>query len=305
VKDSIHFREKADARYTDASYEINLACNYNCEHCYLDERKNRKLDVEGRKKLFDTMSKAGVIRLHTSGGEPLIDKHFPETYRLAQQKGFLVRISSNGYALGNEEILQLFKELPPVRLAVSLYGASAQSYEGLTRTPPGTFEKFKKSLAVASDAGIRVRLKLIITKHNETEIEAMKALAEGYGFEHHIYSRMAATLEGRGAVLNNQAASVNLRANRTPFKGCGAGKSFFHADPMGKGSICMTGRDQTVDIINEGVAGLDKLPVIADQMLTRGDGCTGCNLALSCATCPVIVNKYRMAKADKAFFCQH
>ncbi|MBA4078939.1 MAG: hypothetical protein C0508_28170, partial [Cyanobacteria bacterium PR.023] len=157
VKDAIHFREKSSGEYTDASYEINLACNYNCEHCYLDERKNRKLGVEERAQLLDTMQKAGVVRLHISGGEPLIDKHFAETYMMAQRAGFLLRISSNGYALSNENILNLLKEHPPIRIAVSLYGATAESYEGLTRTAPGTFEKFKRSMQAASDAGLNVR----------------------------------------------------------------------------------------------------------------------------------------------------
>lgn len=42
------------------------------------------------------MCDAGVLWLQLTGGEPLIDKFFPQVYELAYELGMMISISSNG-----------------------------------------------------------------------------------------------------------------------------------------------------------------------------------------------------------------
>ena len=306
ISNAMQFRDRPVMAYTSASYELNLLCDYQCEHCYLDTKINEGLDMAMRKKVLELMCQAGVIRLQITGGEPFIDRNFADTYRLANELGLLVRISSNGSQLYRQNILNLLAELPPTSLTISLYGAKQESYEGLTQTVGrGTFKKFMHGLEAAAEAKLPVRLSIVITKHNETELSSMIALADKFGFEHYIYNRLCATINGNGHILANQAKEVDLSVKRPPFAGCEAGKAFFHVNPLGQASVCKISREASVNLITDGLDGLRQIAKAADNLLQRDGACVGCTLSGMCGTCPLMVRQYRKAGANKTFFCQH
>lgn len=60
--------------YGRASYEINLGCNYDCEHCYLGLKEFAGLGWPERETILDVMRSAGVLWLQLTGGEPTIDR---------------------------------------------------------------------------------------------------------------------------------------------------------------------------------------------------------------------------------------
>src|SRR5215467_13149879 len=95
--------------YARASYELNLGCNYDCEHCYLGEKLFAGMDWPGRERLLAVMAEAGVLWLQLTGGEPLIDPLFPETHAAAWDIGMMIQISSNGSRLDRPKILDLLR----------------------------------------------------------------------------------------------------------------------------------------------------------------------------------------------------
>ncbi|MFL6073119.1 MAG: radical SAM protein [Mycobacteriales bacterium] len=285
-----------------ASYELNLGCNYDCEHCYLGLKRFEGLSWPDRERLLRILAAAGVLWLQLTGGEPLIDRLFPEVYGLAYELGMMLSISTNGSRLANPPILELLTTRRPYRITVSVYGASAASYDGLTRRR-GSFAKFSRGLAAAGEAGLPLRLNLIVTRHNAHETSEMIALAERLGAPHHVYSNMSPTIYGGAESL--PAQSVEHLRKRKAFTGCNAGHTFFHVDPHGMASICKVGRDPQVPLLAEGVAGLARLGGIADRLLLRQGGCSGCTLSGTCGTCMPLANLYRRAKAPLASYCQH
>jgi MoaA/NifB/PqqE/SkfB family radical SAM enzyme len=84
-----------------------------------------------------------VLWLQLTGGEPLIDKLFPDVYTLADELGMMLSISSNGSRLSNPKILDLLTNRRPYRLTLSVYGATAEAYDAVTRRP-GSFAKFSR-----------------------------------------------------------------------------------------------------------------------------------------------------------------
>ncbi|MGH3626577.1 MAG: hypothetical protein ACRDRL_03935, partial [Sciscionella sp.] len=54
-----------------------------------------------------------------------------------------------------------------------------------------------------------------------------------------------------------------------------------------------------------GTSGLGRLGDIADGLLRRQGGCTGCGLQSTCGTCMPLVQPYRRAAAPLAMYCQH
>ncbi|WP_443064208.1 radical SAM protein [Streptomyces sp. NBC_00525] len=125
-------REPSLYRYCRASWEINLGCNFGCKHCYLGERPFSGLGWQDKVWLLDIMREAGVLWLQITGGEPT-DPHFQGAYRYAWQAGMMLTISTNGSLLWRPDLLKLFQNCPPYRLVVSMYGASEEPFDTLTR----------------------------------------------------------------------------------------------------------------------------------------------------------------------------
>jgi MoaA/NifB/PqqE/SkfB family radical SAM enzyme len=296
--EAVLVRERSPYGYGRASYELNLGCNYDCEHCYLGLKRFRGLPWPDRERLLHILRDAGVLWLQLTGGEPLIDKLFAEVYGLAHELGMMVSISSNGSRLSNPRILDLLISRRPYRLTLSVYGATAEGYDSLTRRR-GSFKAFMKGLVAAHEAGLPINLNLIVARQNAHEVGQMRAM----GVPYHVFSNMSPTIHGGAESL--PAQSVEHLRKRKPFTGCNAGHTFFHVDPDGMASICKVGRDPQIPLMVEGVEGLRRLGGIVDSLLLRQDACAGCGLSGTCGTCMPLVKLYRKAGAPLSSYCQH
>jgi MoaA/NifB/PqqE/SkfB family radical SAM enzyme len=295
-------RQESPLGYGRASWEINLGCNYACSHCYLGLKEFSGLPWAGKERLLRMMRDAGVVWLQITGGEPTIDKDFPDAYRLAFELGMMLTVSTNGSRLWRPDLLEMFTGLPPYRLVISLYGATEAAYDGLTQRR-GSYKAFRRGIAAALEAGLPVRLNIVVTDVSADETAAMVAMAEEWGIEHNVYTNIQPTYYGSGETLLAQSAE-HLRT-RQAFTGCNAGHTFFHADPHGKASICKIGRDDQVDLMAEGLDGLRRLGGIADQLMLRTGGCSGCQLAGTCRVCRPLAKRFQEAKAPLGYYCQH
>ncbi|MEU8621191.1 radical SAM protein [Streptomyces sp. NPDC048623] len=295
-------REPSPYGYCRASWEINLGCNFGCKHCYLPERPFSGLDWEDKVRLLDIMREAGVLWLQITGGEPTLDADFHDAYLYAWHAGMMLTISTNGSRLWHPDLLELFRDYPPYRLVVSMYGASEDAFDTLTQRR-GAWNGFRRGMDAAREAGLPLRINVVVTQDNAAEADAMAALAEEWNVEHHSYTNMTPTISGGGEPLLAQSAA-HLR-QRKPFAGCNAGHTFFHADPHAKVSICKVGRDDQIDLMAEGIDGLTRLGAIADRLMLRTGGCGGCALSGTCRVCRPLAKHYQEAKAPLHSYCQH
>ncbi|MEU6261749.1 radical SAM protein [Saccharopolyspora shandongensis] len=300
--DTIMVRPDTPYGYARASYELNLGCNYDCEHCYLGEKLWAGLKWPDRQRLLDIMAEAGVLWLQLTGGEPLVDSLFAETLAYASELGMMIQISSNGSTLHRPKVLDLLKTYRPYRLTLSLYGATPESYDGMTRSR-GAFKRFMRGLEAAHEAGLSMRINCVLSRHNAHERDEMTAIADRYGIPSFEYTNITPTFSGGGEVLPSQAREVLRRHD--PYTGCNAGITHFHADPHGMASICKIGREEQINLLDEGVDGLRKLAVIGDRLTTRHGGCSGCTLQKTCGTCMPLASLYRRAEAPLELYCQH
>lgn len=131
----------------------------------------------------------------------------------------------------------------------------------------------------------------------------MHAMARRLGIEYRDYRNMSPTIYGGAESLPSQSLPHLTVAK--PFTGCDAGHTSFHVDPHGRASICKVGREPSAALAEEGIEGLHRLGGIADQLLRRQGGCTGCTLSAMCGTCMPLAAKYRQAKAPLNRYCQH
>ncbi|MFG1998624.1 radical SAM protein [Spirillospora sp. NPDC048911] len=295
-------REPQPYGWIRATHEVNLGCNYDCEHCYLATKQFSGMELDDRMRMLQILQDAGVLWFQITGGEPLVDRYFREVYTKAWDLGMIISILSNGSRLHDQRILELLDARKPQTITISVYGASETTYNALTRTR-GAWNTFIKGIQAAREAGLCLRASLIVTKHNAHELDEMRGLAERWFESYDEYPIMGPTIYGGPESMFSQSYE-HLRS-RKPFTGCNAGTTFFHVDPHGHASLCKIGRDPYVDILTEGVEGLKRLNQIADVELQRAGACTGCGIQASCGVCPPQVKLYRQSKAPLATYCQH
>jgi organic radical activating enzyme len=135
---SILVRSESSFGYGRASYELNLGCNYDCEHCYLGLKRFDGLSWPNRERLLHIIRDAGVLWLQLTSGEPMIDRLFAQVYSLAYELGMMLTILSNGSRLSNPKILDLLTSRRPpsdrCSLGRCLRSCSTPSWTSLTRT---------------------------------------------------------------------------------------------------------------------------------------------------------------------------
>ncbi|CAM5261382.1 GTP 3',8-cyclase [Streptomyces tendae] len=150
-------RERSAYGYVKAAWEINLGCDHDCGFCYLGEKRFECLDCDDKTRLLTMLRDAGVLWLQITGGEALIDPQFAAAYEYATGLGMVIQISTNGSQLHKVRMQELFVRLRPYRLTVSLYGATGETYDAVTRNR-GAFDRFTRGLDASRTAGLPVRI---------------------------------------------------------------------------------------------------------------------------------------------------
>ncbi|KJK50264.1 radical SAM protein [Lentzea aerocolonigenes] len=298
----VKVREPSPLGYGRASYEVNLGCNYKCPHCYLGTKTFEGLAWPEREQMLHTVRDSGALWFQITGGEPTVDKLFPQVYTTAWDFGMMITLSTNGSALHAPRILDLLTERRPYRITVSVYGASASVYDEVTQRS-GSHELFRKGIKAAHENGLPLRFNLVMTDRNAHELDEMKAFAEDLGVSYHVYSKISPTIYGGAETLPSQ--SSEFLHTRKPFTGCGAGHTHFHVDPFGLASICKVGRDAQFSLVEKGLDALRELAGVADSLMGRTGGCSGCKLSGSCFTCRPLAKLYQTANAPLERYCQH
>ncbi|MEU6922203.1 hypothetical protein [Streptomyces sp. NPDC046631] len=182
---------------------------------------------------------------------------------MAHDLGVLVEILTNGSRLAAPKHLAPLTRRRPNRITLSLYGATAKSYDGPTRRK-GAYRMFLQGLTAAHEADLPLGLALIITRHNAHEADQMRASADRYGLPSREYTHMSPTIYGGAAPSSPRHPTISPTASR-----CGAATPATRSSMSIRGGmapICKVGRDKAIPLITEGVEGdlPDFLWVLAD-----------------------------------------
>ncbi len=301
--------------------ELTSRCNLKCVHCYLgpqeEQRKKRDLEMSTRrvKEVIDGIAASGCLYLVITGGDPMVRKDFPEVYRYAREKGLIVTVFCDG-VLVTGAIVRLFQEVPPFNVDVSVYGATAETYEAVTRIR-GSFANFLRGLDRLREGGIPFSLKTVLMTLNKHELGAMRAAAEKLGVRFRVDSAIFPCLltqdhepldlrvEPREAVDLELADPQQLqqwldyaeRHGGAPAAGapasehlytCGAGVTNFYLDPQGFASPCLMTTQYRYDVQERGFAGLwtDELVQIRAKKPRQDYACNACEMKVACTGCP-------------------
>jgi len=168
---------KMTARRAPLSFDLELTarCNNDCRHCYIclpagdAAAKSAELSTD---EVLGTAKEAagmGAVWCLLTGGEPLLRDDFEELYLGLKRLGLLLSVFTNA-CLVTAEHVELFRRYPPRDIEVSVYGATRETYEAVTRRP-GSYDAFVRGLDLLLEGGVKVRLKAMALRSNVHELD--------------------------------------------------------------------------------------------------------------------------------------
>ena len=104
----------------------------------------------------------------------MLRSDFAAVYLALKRLGLLVSVFTNACLVSAEHV-ELFRRYPPRDIEVSVYGATRETYERVTRRP-GSFDAFTRGLDLLVESGVKVRLKAMALRDNVHELAQMSEL---------------------------------------------------------------------------------------------------------------------------------
>jgi len=141
-----------------AHWAVTGRCNLRCRHCYMDAPTARygELPTGEMVRILDQLQRAGVQRVHLTGGEPLLRGDLWDIVRgLAERRIGVHQISTNGLLLGDDALAELQAcDIDPI-IHFSYDGVgSHDSMRGLDRVEGPTLDAIRRTVAAGSRASV-------------------------------------------------------------------------------------------------------------------------------------------------------
>ena len=297
------------------SFELNHRCNLRCVHCYLGSQdtihnlRHFELSTKQALSIIDQITAAGCLYLLITGGDPLLRRDFAEIYRHAKMNGLLVTIFTNG-TLITDKILDLFDDLPPQTVEISLYGATTATYEKVTGIK-GSYHKCISGIQRLLEHNIKVKLKTVVMTHNQHEFLAMKKMAQDFDVRFRYDSDIFPAFDGDKSpialrvspeeVMNLEFADKERYQEWRDFARlhpvqqqsdylyqCGAGLSSFHIDPYGNVQPCLMTVGYKYSLLENNFETIwqELIPGIRQKKISNAAPCKQCDKRNLCGFCP-------------------
>lgn len=296
-------------------FELTDRCNFRCVHCYINQpagsmpAKQSELSTAQVCQIIDTISSAGCLFLILTGGEVFLRPDFPEIYMHTLRAGIIPTIFTNGTMI-TDELVDLLVSAPPRAVDITLYGATRETYEAITRQP-GSFERCIKTITALHERGVNVTLKAMLLTVNKHELSAMQAFADKLGLKFRYDGTIWPRLDGSEEPYRYRIPFEEMfeidRADEERFKewqkracefsniavrngfvfSCGAGIRSFHIDSQGNLCACTMVRNPSYNLLEipfeEAWKKLGELRKLKRQKETQ---CETCLVGSLCSQCP-------------------
>ncbi len=164
------------------TFELTPRCTLDCKMCYIHSKARDKEVIKKEKPtewwldLAKKAQEAGTLLLLLTGGECMLREDFEEIYLACKKMGFLVTVNTNA-TLIDEKKIEFFKENPPHRINITLYGTSRETYGSLCGVPEA-FDRVVWAIKALKEAGINVKLNYTVTPYNKDDVIEASDLAK-------------------------------------------------------------------------------------------------------------------------------
>ncbi len=231
------------------TWELTYACNLACVHCLSSSgrRDPRELTTDEAKAVLDELAGLQVFYLNIGGGEPMIRRDFFELVDHAVGIGIGIKFSTNGTYLSADAARRL-AAMDYLDVQISLDGVDAVTNDPVRGA--GSFDVARRAMdhLAAAEFG-PFKISVVVTRHNVDQLDAFKALADGYGAQLRV-TRLRPS--GRGVdswASLHPTAEQQMDVYRWLLEHGGdvlTGDSFFHLNALGEPlpglNMCGAGR---------------------------------------------------------------
>ena len=240
-------------------FELTYGCNLRCVHCYNPTHRAlpQELTTAEVCSIVSQIADLGVMTISFSGGEPSVRPDIAEILRHSHRQGLMIHLLTNATRM-TPSFADLLKEAGVSQLLVSIYGATADTYERMTGTP-GSFAHFLRGLACLTGRTIPVTVRMPVTTINVEEVDACQRLVESHGFKFQYCLEIQPRVDGdtsplhyrldprQKVALDSQKFGERMSAwvqepcsTEEPFISCSCGKSRFAVTPYGEMNLCVS-----------------------------------------------------------------
>ncbi|MBN1381363.1 MAG: radical SAM protein [Deltaproteobacteria bacterium] len=308
--------KRAAARRQPAygTFELTSRCNLSCSMCYVNRPagdtsiKNKELSSDSWILLAREAADSGMVFLLLTGGEVFLRSDFFQIYEPLTRMGLILTIFTNG-TLISDAIADRLSQSPPNRVEISLYGASASTYEAVTGVR-GSYKRCCKGIEALIKRQIPLGLKTIITTRNVNELSAMKEMAKAWGVSFISSWLLSKRSDGQPSDVENlrlaaadcvtiqvsektlansweEAALLESSDNKDKNFYCLAGKAAFVISPSGKMNVCLDLPLPAAQPLEVGFeAAWNEVQRFTDAAPPPSTACIACDSRIYCGRCP-------------------
>ena len=175
--DDLRYKESGNITLPVVVWNITRTCNLRCVHCYSDSEAHQyegELRNDECRAVIEELSRLRIPRLLISGGEPLMRDDLIELLQYAHLNGLSIALSTNGTLIDDLTAKELkLAGVEYVGISLDGVGATNDHIRGIS----GAFNRAVCGLRNCKAVGMRVGIRMTLTKLNLDQIDAMFDLA--------------------------------------------------------------------------------------------------------------------------------
>jgi len=240
-----------------ATMELTYGCNLRCVHCFNPTHKAKgELSTQEVYRIIDQLAQEGCFWITFTGGEIFTRRDTFEILAYAKKRGLAIVLVTNATLITPERADRI-QALQHLKVEVSIYGATPETYERVTGIP-GSFGRFLEGVERLREREVPLLIKMPAMTLNQHEVKQAKALVEGWGIKFVYCSDINARQDGSLEPLRYRISPQEViqldhdilgkghREGREENKcqaseglfSCGCGKSSVAVTPYGEMNLC-------------------------------------------------------------------
>jgi len=307
-------RAAMDRQPAYGAFELTSRCNLSCRMCYVRQAAGNMTKVPEELPASAWLELAlqavdhGMVFLLLTGGEVFVRRDFFDIYEPLTRMGIVLALFTNG-TLITKDIAARLAQAPPSRTEITLYGATAATYEAVTGIP-GSFAACTAGIEALLSHRVPLGLKTTITRQNLSELDAMRQMAHDWGLpfsaswllanrpdrvpsdveDCRLSAADCVRLEAADRASAHEWTEVALRdttaGSHTHFY-CHAGKASFVINPAGEMNVCLILTRPAARPLETGYAEAWKqVQQYVDSAPPAASECCDCDALAYCGRCP-------------------
>jgi radical SAM protein with 4Fe4S-binding SPASM domain len=310
----LHERAAKVRRPINAAFELTSACNLSCRMCYVRQSgsdrmaRRKEMSADQWVELTRQAKDNGLLFLLLTGGEVFLRPDFFDIYEPLTRMGLMITVFTNG-TLVTSAVAARLAQAPPNRTEVTLYGATAATYEAITGVP-GSYAACCAGIENLVAHRIPLGLKTTLTRNNVAELEDMRQMAHNWGLPFTGAWLLTRRPDGQPSDVDNcrlsasecveleatdQASANEMREvalagtpaqNENNFY-CMAGKAVYAINPCGEMNACQLLPLPAARPLEEGFEkAWAQVTQFVDSSQAPSPVCLSCEVGIYCGRCP-------------------